>query len=274
MERLRKRSSETSEELVGTLRRGHGSASENALETHPHAFEITVVASARPTGTLWDRAIVIPIEALWAMHEASAGRMADAALTAARLAPPWLPETSDRVPAIVVKPRGVSEAYQLRTKYRTLGSVAVFPAEALLPLYAMVGDFHEFITTMAIAFQVLIFVAILLVIVAVLAGRRQSIGVLRALSAPPAFVFLTAWLQVVLLIVMGLAVGVLIGWGASRALGAFASARTGLAIDAAPGADELLLLLALLVAGSLLATLPSLAAMWDSTRRLLCTSSA
>lgn len=260
--------------LGETLRPEHGSAAENVLEAHSHAFEIAVVGRARPTGTPWDRAIVVPIEALWAMHDAPAGRTADAAVTAAQLGPPWLPETIDRVPAIVVKPRSVSDAYQLRTKYRTQGSVAVFPAEVLLPLYALLGDFHDVIAAMAVAFQVLILMAILLVIVAVLAGRRQSIGVLRALGAPPAFVFLTVWLQAALLIVTGVAVGAVIGWGAGRALGTFASARTGLAIDAAPGAGELWLLLGLLVAGSLLATLPSLFAMRGSAGRLLRASNA
>jgi putative ABC transport system permease protein len=122
---------------------------------------------------------------------------------------------------------------------------------------------------MALAFQILLIAAVLLVIVAALAARRQSIGVLRALGAPPSFVFLTVWLQGALLIASGVLAGAMLGWALARGLGVWASARTGLAIDAVPGAAEAWLLFALLVGGSLLAALPSLTALRVSANRLL-----
>jgi putative ABC transport system permease protein len=60
-----------------------------------------------------------------------------------------------------------------------------FPAEVLVPLYALLGEVRELVAGMALAFQILLIGAVLLVIVAALAARRQSIGVLRALGAPP-----------------------------------------------------------------------------------------
>jgi putative ABC transport system permease protein len=122
---------------------------------------------------------------------------------------------------------------------------------------------------MALAFQLLLSVAVLLVIIAVLASRRQTIGVLRALGAPPTFVFVTVWLQGALLMATGVAAGMLLGWATSRALSAWVSTRTGLAVNATPGAPEVAFVLALLVVGSMLAALPSLATLRVSTDRLL-----
>jgi putative ABC transport system permease protein len=237
--------------LGQTLLPAHGSPTENMLETHEHNFDITIVGRVSPAGTPWDRAIMIPIEAVWAIHEDEHGR-----------------ETK-RVPAIVVKPRSVTDAYQLRARYRGHDTVAVFPAEVLVPLYTLLGNVRELIAGMALAFQILLIAAVLLVIVAALAARRQSIGVLRALGAPPPFVFLTVWLQGALLIASGVLAGAILGWALARGIGVWASARTGLTIDAVPGAAETWLLVALLVGGSLLAALPSLTALRVSANRLL-----
>lgn len=244
----------------------HGTPAENVLETHEHDFEMTIVGRLRETGTPWDRAIVVPIEAIWAMHAESNERDGEGV---AQLGPPWPEGRVERVPAIVVKPRSVSDAYQLRAKYRGHDTLAVFPAEVLLPLYALLGDVRDLMTAMALGFQALLIVAVLLVIVAVLAGRRQSIGVLRALGAPPAFVFISVWLQGALLIATGVLTGGMLGWALSRGINLWSSARTGLAMDATPGGPELMLLTLLLVGGSLLAALPSLSTLRVSADRLL-----
>lgn len=248
----------------------HGSAAENVLEAHEHGYALRIVGRLRSTGTPWDRAVIVPIDALWAMHaggkDGGAGAPPD---DATPLGPPWAAERVGRAPAIVVKPRSVTDAYQLRAKYRGPETLAVFPAEVLVPLYALLGNVRDLVAGMALAFQALLLLAVLLTIIVALAGRRQSIGVLRALGAPRGFVFAVVWLQSVLLIGMGVLAGGIMGWGLSRAVSTWASARTGLAIDAGPGGAEALLLLALLAAGSLLAVVPSLAALRVSADRLL-----
>src|SRR5262249_25112061 len=151
----------------------------------------------------WDRAIIVPIEAVWEMHDEEHVRGNPVSTAPRHLGPPWAASDLKRVPAIVVKPLSVTDAYQLRAKYRSRDATAVFPAEILVPLYSLCGDARDLIAWMAIGFQVLLIVAVLLVIVAVLAGRQQSIGVLRALGAPRSFIFLTVWLQAVLMIASG-----------------------------------------------------------------------
>jgi putative ABC transport system permease protein len=224
--------------LGETIRPAHGTPAENVLDAHEHDFRLTVVGRLKRSGTPWDRAIVAPIEAVWAMHAAN--------------------PQDGRVPAIVVTPRTVTDAYRLRAKYRAAGTVALFPAEVLLPLYALLGDVRAMLSAMSIAFEALLMVAVLLVIVAVLAGRRQSIGVLRALGARPGFVVAAVWLEGATLIGLGVAAGAVFGALLIHVISGYASLRTGLDVEAALGAPEAVLLGALLAGGSLLAALPSL----------------
>jgi putative ABC transport system permease protein len=235
--------------LGETIHPAHGTAAENIIENHEHAAGLMVVGRLERTGTPWDRAILVPIEALWAMHGGDA--------------------QTGRAPAIVVTPRTVADAYRLRTKYRAADTVALFPAEVLLPLYSLLGDVRAMLGTMAAIFELLLMAAVLLVIVAVLAARRQGIGVLRALGAPPQFVAATVWLEGALLIGLGIATGALLGAGLLQAASAYASSRTGLAVVAVLGTPEWTLLAALFAGGSLLAALPSLPLLWKPVSGLL-----
>jgi putative ABC transport system permease protein len=163
-----------------------------------------------------------------------------------------------RVPAVVVTPRTVTDAYRLRAKYRAPGTIALFPAEVLIPLYSLLGDVRAMMGAMAVALETLLIIAVLLIIVAVLAGRRQGIGVLRALGAPPGFVVATVWLEGASLIGLGVAAGAPLGAILLQVISRYASLRTGLAIEASLGLPEFALLGALFVGGSTLAALPSL----------------
>jgi putative ABC transport system permease protein len=249
------------------IRPAHGSPAENIIETHEHDAGITIVGRLAPTGTPWDRAIMVPIETVWAMHARPGPQSAPEAATT--LGPPWSPDAAGPVSAIVVKPRTVGDAYRLRQQYRGRESVALFPAEVLNPLYSLLGNVGDLLRAMAVAFNALLMAAVLLVIAAVVAARRDSIGALRALGAPPAFVFAVVWLQGALLVAGGAMGGVVLGALLSRALSATLGGSLGLAIDAGIRLPEVLLAAGLLALGSLLAALPSLLALRKPVRNLL-----
>jgi putative ABC transport system permease protein len=131
-----------------------------------HGFKYTVVGRLPATGTPWDNAIIVPVEAVWLVHalpsghssgasgarakptgEASLLREAPAPTEAAAdhddddensipIGPPWLEAEVPGVPAIVVKANSVGDAYRLRAELRRGGTTAVFPAEVLLDLYS------------------------------------------------------------------------------------------------------------------------------------------
>lgn len=134
---------------------------------------------------------------------------------------------------------------------------------------AALAGTHDLMRAVAFAFDGLVVTAVLLTIVAVLSGRRQSIGVLRALGAPPAFLFVTVWLHGVLLVGAGTLLGVGLGFVMARALSAFASVELGHAVDARIGMSEWIFAAAVFGAGSLLAAAPSLPLLRVPAARLL-----
>ena len=217
-----------------------------------------VVGRLPPQGNPWDGAIIAPVEALWAMHVRPTGHGRDEG----RIGPPWDPQHIGEVSAIVVKPKSVTDAYRLRARYRTAGSMALFPAEVLLDLYATLGDARDLLALVALATQALVVAAVLLVVLASLAQRRRQIGVLRALGAPRAYLFAAVWIHVTILIGAGAVLGLTLGYAGSWALSTAFHDRTGIALPLSWSWQEGSRVLALVGAGALLATIPA----WRSCR--------
>jgi putative ABC transport system permease protein len=247
--------------LGATFRPLHGTAAENVLEQHEHDVTLTVSGRLARTGTPWDRAIIVSMRTIALLHASQSAASSPSTTAATPLAMP--------VPALVVKPATVADAYRLRRELRDQGWLAVFPAEILLPLYRLLGDVRDLFAWTAVAYMALVLAAIMLVVMAVLSARRQALGVLRALGAPPAFPFFVVWLQCVMLITAGVIAGAIAGVLVCHTLGAFAFDRTGLVVTAGLGAPELQLLVTLVVAASVLAAAPSLLTLRGAAVRLL-----
>ncbi len=246
-----------------------GSADESRVH---HGFKYTVTGRMARLGTPWDRAILVPVEAMWRVHALPSGHEATAAVAqgehasaapgededAIRIGPPWLGDAVPGTPGIVVKPKTVADAYRLRGAYRSGGTTALFPAEILVALYATLGDARDVLAWIAVATQALVIAAVLLAVFAVIAARRQQLAVLRALGASRGFVFACVWLHVVAMIVAGAVAGLALGWIAAALLSHFVELRTGLAVGVALGGDEFAMVGALVALGCLLAVLPAL----------------
>ena len=220
----------------------HGTVGEAG---HVHDdVEYEVVGRLKPTGTPWDRAILVPIEAVWAVHEHH-----DHEETAPAAPPGGMPEEHshdqaghdhahdhhgpfaalvDRqaasrsnnpgVPAIVVKPKSIADAYNLRQQYRRDTTVAVFPGEVLTRLYGTLGDARQILSAVSLGAQALVAASILLVIAVHVLQRRRQIGALRAFGAPRGVVFTIVWLEAFAMIDAGVLAGFAIGYAAVRAL--------------------------------------------------------
>lgn len=227
---------------------------EEGEHEHGDHDAVTVVGRMRPTGTPWDRAIVVPIEYNWIAHELPSGH----AEGDTHIGPPFDPALLPGVPAVVVKPVDVAAAYGLRGEYRTADSTAFFPAEVLVSLYAVMGDVATIMSGLTLAAQVLVVAAILAGIVAILDLQRQRFAVLRALGAPPLFIFGTVWLYVAALLVTGSAIGLLLGWGFAAVVSTMIAGQTGVAMAATVGGSEFALVGALIAVGLFLACLPAL----------------
>lgn len=235
---------------------GHGGGDADSYgedaETEQHE-KVVVVGRMKPTGTPWDRAVIVPIEYNWVAHGLGSGH-ADGET---RIGPPFDPARLPGIPAIVVKPESVSAAYGLRNLYRTAESTAFFPAEVLNGIYTIMGNVAQVMSALTVAAQTLVVAAILAGIFALLDLQRQRFAVLRALGAPARFIFATVWLYVTALIGAGALIGLPLGWAGAALVSRLVAAQTGVSMTATVGRTELTLVAILLGVGMLLALVPA-----------------
>lgn len=220
---------------------------------HEHGTELTVVGRMAPTGSPWDTAIVVPVELTWELHNLPNGHPEGSD----QVGPPFLSDRLPGVPALVMKPESVAAAYGLRSLYRAQDSTAFFPAEVLVELYALLGDMRALMNVMALATQALVIVAILAGIMVLLRLYRVQFAVLRALGAPRAFIFLTIWSYVALIVAVGAVAGLALGMGLAGFVSSAFTAETGIALDATLGSTELVLVGAIVAIGMAVATIPA-----------------
>jgi putative ABC transport system permease protein len=228
----------------------------------------TVVGRLPAKQTIWDTAILVPVEDVWAAHGLADGH--DAHDGRPRIGPPWDASRLPGVPAIAVKPTSVASAYALRGAFRTPRSVALFPAEVLNDLYAALGNVRDLMSLLAVATQALVIAAVLMTLLVGFLARRRRFAVLRAIGASRAYVFSAVWIEVELLIGAGAALGLLLGYVAALGLSRWLQGKTGFAMQASLGAEEAMLLAGLVLSGAVFALLPA----WQVFRRPITTGLA
>jgi len=234
---------------------------------HVHADSTyTIVGRLPPSGTPWDQAILVPVESVWEIHGLGNGHPEGVE----RIGPPW-EAGPPGVPAIVVKPRSFAGAYQLRARYRTAASTAVFPGEVLAGLFRTLGDVRAVLSGMAAACAVLVVAAVVLAFGAIVAARAQDHAVLRAIGAPPGFVLLALWMELGAVLVVGVAAGIALGWAGAAAAGAALGRSAGVQVAVTPGWVDAGLALVVLAGGLLAAAVPALVGSQVSLGRALKT---
>jgi putative ABC transport system permease protein len=183
------------------------------------------------SGTPWDRAILVPFGSVLEMHHHN--------------------EHGAGIPAIIVKPRSVMDAYRLRQLYRSGSTTAVFPAETLTSLYRTLGDVRELVFWVASAGQVLVLAAVLLGLYATLSARASALVALRAMGASHLFVWLTLWLQAMAMLLVGFATGVAVAVFFSSVAAGALTERLGLSINTRLMLSDFWPLALMLAAGAL-----------------------
>lgn len=252
--------------LGETLAIDHGDADHAHRDGHDHDHDheeeaegdhgaLTAVGRMKPTGTPWDRAVVVPIEFTWAIHGLGVGH---AAGEAAPIGPPFDAEHVPGLPAVVMKPKSVAAAYGLRGEWRTSETAAFFPAEALVEVYALMGDAAKIMGALTLTAQALVVAAILAGLLAAIDLQKRRFATLRALGAPGGYVFGAVWLYVGGLLGAGALLGLPLGWLAARFVSGRVAAETGVAMAARIGATEIQAVAAALLAGLVLALIPAL----------------
>ena len=235
------------------LHRAHDDEDAHGDPAHA-AAQYTVVGRLPPRQNVWDTAILVPIEDVWRVHGLSDGHDTYAGQ---HIGPPWDAAHLSGVPAVAIKPDSVANAYRLRAQFRTPRSVAVFPAEVLNDLYLTLGNVRDLMSVLAITTQVLVVAAVLMALLVGFLARRRQFAVLRAMGASRLYVFCVVWIEVVLLITAGAALGVMLGWLGSNLLSHWMQSQIGFAMPVRLGATEGVLVVGLILTGAVVATLPA-----------------
>lgn len=229
---------------------GHGAEAENENE---HGIALTVVGRMKPTGSPWDRAIVVPVELVWAVHSLPDGHPKGEE----RIGPPFDPERTPGIPAAVVRPDSVATAYRLRSAYSTTESMAFFPAEALRGLYSVLGDMRRLMSLLAIVTQALVLLAIMASVLILFRLLSPQFVTLRALGAPRAYIFAVAWGFTASLVLAGTLLGLVSGYGLSFGISRWLAGETGIALAPTIGLTEVAIASLVFAVGLVLAVLPA-----------------
>ncbi|WP_284777816.1 FtsX-like permease family protein [Agrobacterium sp. lyk4-40-TYG-31] len=243
----------------------HGSAQEGG---HTHTEIVYhVQGRMKPTGTPWDRAILVPISSVWHIHgmgdhdhahehgaeaheEGHEGHDHDTLNEAFDADTPG-------VPAILVKPKSIADAYKLRQQYRQGNTLAVFPGEVLTKLYATLGDARQVLSIVAIGAQLLVAASLILVTLTHIVQRRKQIGALRAFGAPRSSISLIVWTELFTLFATGIILGFGIGFAAAKTITGMLVAQSGVAMPVEFARADLTQAGLLLGVAAVLAILPA-----------------
>ncbi|WP_409308498.1 FtsX-like permease family protein [Pectobacterium sp. B1J-3] len=162
------------------------------------------------------------------------------------------------LPAIVVKPKTIAGAYQLRSLYRSNTTLAVFPGEVLVKLYSMLGDIRELLTYISLGTQGLVGVAVAMVAVIHLRQRQKQIGALRAFGAPRYGIFTLIWSGLMSLVSVGVLLGVGLGYLAARAIAVVMSEKSGFVLPVTLEWEDIHFVLLLLLVAAVVLTIPAM----------------
>ncbi|WP_109468358.1 ABC transporter permease family protein [Albibacillus kandeliae] len=231
---------------------GHGDAADHDAHDAAH---LDVVGRLAPTGTPWDRAILVPVEAVWEVHGLADGHAPE---RAGQIGPPFDAAYFPGTPAIVVHASELWSNYALRSQFqRDRETMAFFPGAVLAQLYRVLGDVRQIMSLMALVTQVLVAAAVLLGLFILSRLFQRQLALLRALGAPARFVFAVVWSFGATLLLAGAAGGVLVGAGAAEVLSRVVTARTDILVSAPLGWSEVQFLAGFVSVTLLLSLLPA-----------------
>jgi len=232
---------------------GHGARAE---EDAHDGFEIEVVGRMPPTGSPWDRAILIPVETVWEVHGLANGHRVE---EGDRIGPPFTPELFPGTPAIIVRATEFWANYALRSEFSEAGeTMAFFPGTVLNDLYRVMGDVRQAMSVMSTVNQILVATAVLLGLFILSRLFQRQLAMLRALGAPRRFILSVVWGYGVSLLLAGTALGLTFGFAAAALLSRLVTQRTDILVTASITWSEVTLALAFLSATSFLSLIPAL----------------
>ncbi|MBW4709237.1 ABC transporter permease [Roseobacter sp. YSTF-M11] len=179
-------------------------------------FHIEIVGKLPPTGSPWDRAVIVPIESVWHTHGLASGHPPD---RANQIGPPFDPAYFPGTPAIVVRADALFANYALRSAFsQSEQTMAFFPGTVLARLHSILGDIRRVMSWLTIVTQCLVGMSVLLGLFILSRLFSRQISLLRTLGAPSRFVVCVVWSYNLTLVAAGTVLGILVAWAATAGI--------------------------------------------------------
>jgi putative ABC transport system permease protein len=178
--------------------------------THPYQ----VVGVLGPTGSVLDRLVLTSIESVWQVHEEEHGPEDEAdrkALEEAREVTVLLVQYASPLAAATL-PRQINSQSELQ---------AASPAYETARLFRIVGVGVEALRAFAIVLIIAAGLSVFIALYTALEERRYDLAVMRTLGASPARLFGLLMAEGIVLVVLGAAIGLILGHGLTSVLGAW-----------------------------------------------------
>ena len=231
---------------------------------HAHSESFTVVGIMPETGTPWDRAILVPVEAIWQMHDKKRSHFE-------RPFEAWLTGPYDELAgfsAIAVKPVAVADAYRIRQKMSSVSALgpdgnevnlmAIFTGEVLVELYSTLDSAMTAFEWFAASSVIISLLAVLITGFVLGELRMPQFLQLRTMGAPRRYVASVVWLLIMSVVCAGALGGLFGGNLLAQVAASVVSADTGIAMHAALGFAEVKIVVATILLGAVFAILPAL----------------
>jgi putative ABC transport system permease protein len=217
------------------FRTSHGVSEGNE---HAHSYRVVGVAG-RVSGP-YDRAVLVGIRDIWEEHEGHMRGDSDA------------PRSHGDVTAMLVHPKSYADAYSLASSFqKNEEGQLTFPSQTVIRLFSMIGRGERFLSVVTYSVACCALLTTLMALYWSAAARGRERFLLRILGVPRRTLVFISWLEGMMALASGIALGELFGRLGARA--AFYTLNAAAAIDAAApvAIKDIALPSALLVSASL-----------------------
>lgn len=240
---------------------GHGATADDGAHGDEGAYSVT--GRMAPSGSPWDRAILVPIESVWEVHGLSNGH----APGSLQIGPPFRADRMPGTPAVLVHASELGANYSLKSQFTRGDLMAFFPGTVLAQLHGLMRDVRTAVSLLATLTQGLVAVSVLAGLTLLVRLISRSLALLRAVGAPQRFVLAVVWGYSASLILTGAGLGIALGWLAARVISSLITARTDVLVTASLSWPEVHLVATFVSISLMMALLPA----WLAMRRPLMT---
>lgn len=224
---------------------------------HVHDNAYHVVGILQAVNGPYDQAILVPIESIWLAHEKHEPNL-KAEVIEEHHEHEHEHEGEGDVTAILVKPKGYSEAMRLYQQFQgELGAQMVFPSQVIVQLFAILGQGEHMLKTVA---YIVIGMGLIIMALSVYwsaLSRVHDRAILRALGASARDIFTIIVAESALLTFLGVTVGILIGHGIYSLLVRAMENKTAIVLTSAVTSDEVYIIIGGILFGMLAGLIPA-----------------